>query len=85
MRLGAEVVDLVRADIGQQTDQVRGIGEVTVVEVEAFVIDLWVLVEVVDPVGVEVRGAALDPVDLVALLEQELREVRTVLAGYTCD
>ena len=44
MRLGAEVVDLVRADVGQQTDQVRGVGQVTVVEVEAPVVDLRVLV-----------------------------------------
>ena len=59
MRLCAEVVDLVRADVGQQTDQVRGVGQVAVVEVEALVVDLGVLVDVVHPVGVEVRGTAL--------------------------
>jgi len=39
----------------------------------------------VDAVGVEERGAALDAVDLVALLEQELGEVRAVLAGDAGD
>ena len=40
-----------------------------IVEVEALVVDLWVLVDAVHPVGVEVRCAAFDPVDLVALLD----------------
>ena len=37
-------------------------------------------VQVVDALGVERRGAALDAVDLVALGEQELGEVGPVLA-----
>ena len=44
-----------------------------------------VVVEVVDPVRVEAGGAADDAVDLVALLEQELGQVGTVLAGQPGD
>ena len=40
-----------------------------------------ILVEVIDAVGVEERGAALDTVDLIITLEQKLRETGTVLAG----
>ena len=44
-----------------------------------------VAVEVVDPLGVERGGAADDPVDLVAELEQVLGEVGAVLAGDPGD
>ena len=62
-----------------------GVGEVAVVQDEAAVRLVRVLVEVVDALGVEGRGAALDAVDLVALGEQELGEVGAVLAGDAGD
>ena len=44
-----------------------------------------ILVQVVDAVGVEQRGAALDAVDFVALAQQEFGEVGAVLAGDAGD
>jgi hypothetical protein len=44
-----------------------------------------VLVQVVDAVGVEERGAALDAVDFVALAQQEFGKVGAVLAGDAGD
>jgi hypothetical protein len=44
-----------------------------------------VLVDVVDAFGVEARGATDDAVHLVALPEQELGEVRAVLARDSGD
>lgn len=66
-------------------DQVGGIGQVAVVEVQVAVLHVGVLVEVVDAVGVEQRGAALDAVDDVAFLEQEFGEIGAVLAGDASD
>ncbi len=43
--------------------------------------DVRVLVEMVDARGVEGRGAALDAVHHIALVQEELGEIRTVLAG----
>ncbi len=40
---------------------------------------------VIDPTAVEGRGAAHHPVNLIILVEQELSEVRTVLAGDAGD
>ncbi|KAG0753743.1 hypothetical protein G6F22_021323 [Rhizopus arrhizus] len=40
-----------------------------------------ILVQVVDARGVEQRSAPLDAVDLIALGQQELRQVGPVLAG----
>ena len=70
MRLCAEIVDLVGADFLQDTDQIRAVGQVAIVEVETPGRVVRVLVEMVDPSGVEARRAALDAVNLVALLEQ---------------
>jgi len=44
-----------------------------------------VLVQVVDAIGVEARGASLYAVHLVAFLEQKFGQVGAVLAGYARD
>ncbi len=66
-----EVVDLVGLHFLNDADQVGGVGQVAVVQLEALVVDVRVLVEVVDAVGVERRGAALDAVHFVAFGQQE--------------
>ncbi len=55
------------------------------VENEVSVVDMRVLVEVIDSAGVEHRAAALDAVDDVSLAEQELGQVRAILAGHAGD
>ena len=77
--LRGEVVDLVGLDLLDHADQVRGVGEVAVVQVQPGARDVRVLVEVVDAVGVEQRRAALDAVHLVALAHQQFGEVGAVL------
>ncbi len=44
-----------------------------------------VLIEVVDPVGVEQGGAALDAVNFITLLQKKLCEIGTVLSGDAGD
>ena len=77
--LRAEVVDLVRLDLVDQVDQADAVGEVAVVQVQVGAVD------VVDPAAVDRRGATDQAVDLVALREQQLGEVRPVLAGDAGD
>ncbi len=43
------------------------------------------LVQMVDAVGVEERGAALDAMHFVALTDQEFGQIRAVLAGNAGD
>jgi hypothetical protein len=81
MALGREIIDLGRPDLLDYPDQAGAVGEVAVVELEADVGLVEVAVEVVDPPGVERRGAPLYPVDDVALVEQQLGEIGAVLAG----
>jgi len=83
--LGAEVIDLVRLHLAQDAGEIGGVGEVAVVQAESGVIAMWIDIEVIHPLGVEGRGAALDAVDLVAFVQQELGEIGTVLAGDASD
>ena len=83
--LRAEVVNFVWLDLADDAGEVRGVREIPVMQAEAGVLDVRVLVNVVDPLGVEERGAALDAVDFVAFFEQEFREVGSVLAGDAGD
>ena len=85
MALGAEVVDLVRPDLLEEVGELAGDGEVAVVEIDPRLGVVEVLVEVVDPVGVEGAGPADEAVDLVALAEQEFGQVGAVLAGDAGD
>jgi hypothetical protein len=44
-----------------------------------------VLIDVVDPIRVEQRGTPFDAVNLIAFSEKKLGEVRSVLAGNSCN
>ena len=82
---GGQVVDLVRLHLLDDAHQAGGIGQVAVVERELAVVDMRILVQVVDAVGVEQAAAALDAVHLVAFLEQQLGQIGTILACHARD
>ena len=48
---------------------------------EARSLDVRILVEVVDPLGVEGAGATDDSIDVVPFAEKQLRQITAVLAG----
>jgi hypothetical protein len=50
---GTQVVDLVGLHLLHDADQVGAVGQVAVVQLEALVVDVRVLVQVVHAVGVE--------------------------------
>ena len=85
MALRGEVVDLVGLGLLDDADEAGGVRQVTVMQEEAHALLVPVAVEVVDAVGVEQAGAALDAVDDVALIEKEFGEVGAVLAGDAGD
>ena len=84
----AEVVDLVGLDVADEPDQVGRVAKVAVMQRDLLHVDIAdeiLHVEVLDAAGVEGGGTADEPVDLIALAEQELREVGTVLPGDAGD
>ena len=83
MGLRSEIVDLVWLRLLHDANEVGRIGHVAVVQDELLVRLVRVLIEMLDATRVEGRRPALDPVDRVALLQQELRKIGAVLAGRT--
>ncbi len=78
--LRRQVVDLVRLRLLHDADEIGGVREVAVVHEEADTRLVWVLVQVIDAVGVEHRRPALDAVHRVSLAQQQLRQVGAVLS-----
>ena len=70
MRLRAEVVDFVGLDLLDDPDQVGRVGQIAVVQNELAVVDMRILIQMVDAVGVEQGRTALDAVDGVAFLSR---------------
>ena len=85
MTLGGEVVDLIGLNLLHDADEVGAVHEVAIVQLQTNVVFVRILIEVVNAVRVELRRTALDAVDFVALVKQEFREVRAVLARDAGD
>jgi hypothetical protein len=79
--LRRQVVDLVGLDLLDDAGEAARIRHVPVVEDQAAALFVRILIEVVNPFGIEQRGAPLDAVHRVALVQQEFGKVCAVLAG----
>ena len=79
--LCSEVVDFLRLGLLDDTDKAGGIRHVPVVQHQAALRVVRIAVQVIDALRIEKGSAALYAVDDIALIEQELGEVRTVLPG----
>lgn len=80
MALCNQIVDLIGLDFAHQTDQTGGIGQVAVMQGDSALLD-----QVVDTSGVGDGSAADDAVNLVALLQKELCQIRAILTCNTSN
>jgi hypothetical protein len=85
MALRPQVVHLVGLHLLDDAGQVAGVAQITVVQFEAGIVNVRVLVDVVHPLGVEAAGTALDAVHDVAFVQQKFSQVAAVLAGDAGD
>ena len=83
--LGRQVVHLGRLNLADQPRQVAAIGQVAVVQVQVVLEAVRIGINPIQPRRVERGGPADDAVHFVPLLEQQLREVRTILTGDSGD
>ena len=79
--LGAEIVDLIRADLRQTPGQGAGIVQVRIVQKELRSRLVNIYVQVVHAFGIQRRRPPLQAVDLIALRAQELGQIRAILPG----
>ena len=85
MALRTQVVDFIRLHLLDDAGEAGGVRQVAVVEYEALVVYVGVLIDMIHPLGAEREGAALDAVDFIAPFQQELGQVGAVLAGDAGD
>jgi hypothetical protein len=79
--LRRQVIQLVRLHLLQHADQARGIRQVAIMQHQILMLDVRILIEVVDACRIEERRPPIDPVDLIALVQQKFRQVGAVLPG----
>jgi hypothetical protein len=85
MRLCSEVVDLVGTDGVEPPTERGGVGEIGVVKLHAIASIVRIYIDVVNPLRVEIGRSTDQAMDLVAFLEEEFGQIRTVLAGDSGD
>lgn len=73
MGLRTQVVDLVWLRLLNNAGQVAGVGQIPVMQFEPLTALVRILIDVIDALGIKGRGATLDAVDLIALLQEEFR------------
>jgi hypothetical protein len=70
MALHPQMIDLIWLDLIDQFHQMDGIGEISVVKEEFHPVNVRVLIQMIDAVGVKAARAPDNPVDLIPLLQQ---------------
>ena len=83
MAHGAQVIDFVRLRFLNDANQVAGITQVAVVQLKTRIVDVGILVNMINALGIEQAASAFDTMDDVTLFKQKFSEVGTVLAGDT--
>jgi hypothetical protein len=71
--LGAKSIDFVWLNLLDDANEVGRIGKVSVVEYQAGIRFVGVLVKVVNSFGVEAAGSPFDAMNNIALFEQQFR------------
>ena len=83
--LGGQIVNLLRLGFPQDLNQRTRITEIAVMQEQAGSFVMAILVNWIDPFGVETGGAADDAVDFVPLPKEQLRQVGAVLSSDPGD
>jgi nucleoside-diphosphate-sugar epimerase len=86
VRLGCQVIDLIRLHVMDQLDQAACIGHVPIMQMEMdTVFVIRIMVDMLNTCPVEAAGAPHQPVYLVILREQQFGEIGPVLSGDPGD
>ena len=81
MTLGRQIVDFVRLNFLDNTDQICGIGKITVVQFESHILLMGILIEMINPIGIKRRSTPFQTMYLIPLFKQKLCQIRSILTG----
>lgn len=82
VRLSSEVIDLVREDNIEPPAERGGVGEVSIMKLHSCLVSIVRIdIDVIDSLSVEVGRSPDQSMDFIALLKEELSQVRTILAS----
>ena len=85
MRLGREIVNLVRLRFLHDADDIGRVGHIAVMQVERDALFVRIMNEMVDALGVERRRPAFHAVHHISFCQQKFRQVGAILAGDASD
>jgi hypothetical protein len=80
VRLRRQIVDFVRPNCLHELIERRAIGQVAINEIQPHVFFVRILIDVVDAPRIERRRSPDHAVDFVALREEQLGQIRAILA-----
>ena len=81
MALGRQIVHFIRFDVGCKPAKAACVGQIAVMQVEAGFGIVRIEVDWVETPGVKTAGATDDPMHLIPFGEQQLRQIRSILAA----
>lgn len=85
MRLRTQVVNFIGLYLLHNANQVAGVRQITVMQFEASILNVRVLVNVVNALCVEQTRTPLDAMYFIAFFQKKLSQVRTILTGNARD
>ena len=75
MALSGQIIHLVGLDFLQNAGQVRTVGKIAIMKLEAHIARMRIFKDMIDTLGIEGRGAALDAMHFIALLKQKFSQI----------
>jgi hypothetical protein len=85
VRLGREIVDLVRLGFLHDADDIGCVGDIAIMKLKRNALLVRIMDEMVDALGVEGRRTALHAVDDISPRKQKFGEIRAILSGCAGD
>jgi hypothetical protein len=76
MGLGCKVVDFVGVDSVEPTTERRRVREICIMELHSGFMDIvWIYINMVNPLRVEIGGPTNQPMNFIAFVEEEFSEI----------
>jgi len=83
--LRSKIINFIRLHLLDDSNQIARIRHIAIMQDKTATFLVWVSIQMVYAVCIEQRGSALDAMDLIAFIEQQLRKIGAILTSNTSD